>query len=83
MQPTNQTDHIALLSLMICGTLIKRLNELEQLDLSTVQRLHDLVQTVRIHAESHDLHDLRILFENIDRALGAAPPAARAKTEEP
>lgn len=70
MQPENQTDHIALLSLMICGTLIKRLNELHQIDEPTAHRLHQLVKTVRTHAESHDIHDLRILFENIDLSLG-------------
>lgn len=70
MQPENQTDHIALLALMICGMLIKRLNELGQMDDPTAHRLHQLVKTVRTHAEGHDLHDLRILFENIDLALG-------------
>ena len=69
MQPENQTDHIALLALMICGTLIKRLNELGQIDESTANRLHHLVKAVRIHAEGHDVNDLGVLFENIDLAL--------------
>jgi hypothetical protein len=70
MQPENQTDHIALLALMICGTLIKRMNELGQLDEATAGRLHHLVKAVRTHAEGHDVNDLRILFENIDLAVG-------------
>ena len=70
MQPQTPTDHIALLSLMICGTLIKRMNELGQLDEPTAHRLHRLIGSVRTHAESHDIHDLGILFENIDLSLG-------------
>ena len=70
MQPETQTDHIALLALMICGTLIKRLNELGEIDEATGNRLHHLVKAVGRHAENHDIHDLRILFENIDLALG-------------
>jgi hypothetical protein len=69
MQPENQTDHIALLSLMICGTLVKRLNELGQIDEATGQRLHHLVRAVRTHAEGRNLSDLHILFDNIDVAL--------------
>lgn len=69
MQPESQTDHIALLALMICGTLIKRLSDLGQIDPATGQRLHHLVKAVRMHAESRDLHDLHILFENLDLAL--------------
>lgn len=78
MQPENQTDHIALLALMICGTLIKRLNELGQLDQATAHQLHRLVTTVGVHAKSHHLTDLNILFDNIDRALGD-----KAKGTEP
>lgn len=69
MQPENQTDHVALLALMICGTLTKRLNELGQIDEATAKRLHHLVKAVRIHAERHNVHDLSILFDNIDLAL--------------
>ncbi|MET0181007.1 MAG: hypothetical protein ABW194_11085, partial [Novosphingobium sp.] len=39
MEPENQTDHIALLALMICGTLIKRLDEVGHLDEATARRL--------------------------------------------
>jgi hypothetical protein len=70
MQPENQTDHIALLALMICGALIKRLNELGQLDHATAHHLHGLVNTVGVHARTRHLKDLNILFDNIDRALG-------------
>jgi len=78
MQPHSQTDHIALLSLMICGTLIKRLDELGQLDESTARRLHHLVKAVRTHAKGHDVTDLDILFDNIDRALGDKLPEDKA-----
>ena len=70
MQPESQTDHIALLSLMLVGTLIKRLEEVGQLDDATAHQIHRLVDTVRIHAKSSGLTDLKILFDNIDRALG-------------
>ena len=70
MQPENATDHIALLSLMIAGTLIKRLEELGQLDEATARQLHKLVVGVRTHAHSRGLNDLDILFDNVDRALG-------------
>jgi DNA primase large subunit len=70
MQPESQTDHIALLALMICGTLVKRLDELGQLDDATARRLHHLVKAVRTHANARDLTDLEILFDNIDLAAG-------------
>jgi len=73
MQPESQTDHIALLALMICGTLIKRLSELGQLDRATAHHLHGLVVAVGVHARSRHLTDLNILFDNIDRALGDEP----------
>jgi hypothetical protein len=76
MEPENQTDHIALLALMICGTLIKRLDELGQLDEATARRLHRLVATVRTHANRHNATDLKILFDNIDLSLGDSRPAA-------
>ena len=69
MQPENQTDHIALLALMICGVLVKRLDEVGQLDENTARRLHHLVTAVRAHAKAHDLDDLNILFDNIDPGL--------------
>ena len=77
MEPENQTDHIALLALMICGTLIKRLDEIGQLDDATARRLHHLVAAVRTHANRHNASDLKILFDNIDRALGDKVPPAR------
>ena len=80
MQPENQTDHIALLALMICGTLIKRLNEIGQLDEATARRLHHLVEAVRAHANRHNAADLKILFDNIDRALGDKVPQDRPAT---
>ena len=76
MQPANQTDHIALLALMICGVLTKRLQELGQLDEATISLLSHLVKAVRTHAKSHGLSDLDVLFDNIDRALGEHNEAA-------
>ena len=70
MQPENQTDHIALLALMLVGMLIKRLEEVGQLDDATAHHIHRLVGTVRIHAKNAGLSDLNILFDNIDRSLG-------------
>lgn len=71
MQPESQTDHIALLSLMLVGMLIKRLEEVGQLDDATCHQIHRLVGSVRIHAKNSGLTDLNILFDNIDRALGS------------
>ena len=70
MQPENETDHIALLALMIVGTLIKRLDEVGHLDEATARHLHKLVVGVRTHAKTRGLTDLNILFDNIDRTLG-------------
>ena len=72
MNPENQTDHIALLALTISGVLMKRLNELGQLDEATSRHLHQLVKGVRTHAKSRNLTDLNVLFDNIDSALSAA-----------
>jgi hypothetical protein len=69
MSPENQTDHIALLALTISGVLIKRLNELGQLDEPTSRHLAQLVKGVRTHARSRNLTDLNVLFDNIDSAL--------------
>jgi len=69
MQPENQTDHIALLSLMMVGVLTKRLLEVGQLDAATARHLHMLVTSVRKHAGTRGLKDLDILFDNVDRAL--------------
>ncbi len=70
MELTDQTDHIAILSLMLVGVLTKRLNDLGQLDEKTANNLHHLVQGVRTHANGAGLHDLKILFDNIDKTLG-------------
>jgi hypothetical protein len=78
MEPESQTDHIALLALMICGTLIKRLDEVGQLDEATAKRLHHLVNAVRTHAKRHNAADLKILFDNIDHSLGDKLPRAAA-----
>jgi hypothetical protein len=77
MEPDNPTDHIALLALMICGTLIKRLDEVGQLDEVTARRLHHLVRAVRTHAKRHNAADLNILFDNIDLSLGSKLPQTR------
>lgn len=70
MQPESQTDHIALLALMLVGLLIKRLEEIGQLDDATAHQIHRLVGTVGVHAKNAGLRDLNILFDNIERALG-------------
>lgn len=69
MQLENQTDHIAILSLMMMGVLTKRLGELGYLDDPTARHLHQLVVGVQKHAKNLGLTDLNILFENIDRTL--------------
>ncbi|MET0373314.1 MAG: hypothetical protein ABW128_03535 [Rhizorhabdus sp.] len=74
MEPENQTDHIALLALMICGTLIKRMDEVGQLDEATAKRLHRLVEAVRTHAKRHNAADLKILFDNIELSIGDKLP---------
>jgi hypothetical protein len=69
MELKNQSDHIALLSLMIVGVLTKRLIQVNQLDRDTADQIHRLVQGVRIHAKNAGLADLNVLFDNIDAAL--------------
>ncbi len=69
MELESPTDHIAMLSLMIAGTLIKRLDDVGQLDDKTADRLHKLVEGVRIHAKHHGITDLNILFDNIEKTL--------------
>lgn len=69
MELKDQTDHIALLSLMMVGVLTKRLIEVGQLDDATADQLHKLVKGVRIHAKSVGLTDLNVLFDNIDKTL--------------
>ena len=75
MELANQSDHIAMLALMISGVLIQRLNQLGQLDEATARQLHQLTAAVRTHAKSRGLTDLNILFDNIDRAMGDKLPA--------
>ena len=72
MQLHDQTDHVAILSLMLVGVLIKRLHECGQLDEATERQLHQLVGGVRTHAEHAGYSDLKILFDNIDQAIGGA-----------
>ncbi len=69
MQPTNQTDHIAILSLMMVGVLTKRLKKLGHLDDETSSHLHRLVKAVREHARISGIDDLNALFDNIDKEL--------------
>jgi hypothetical protein len=69
MQLKDEADHIAILSLMMVGVLTKRMNELGHLDESTSAHLHRLVSTVREHAQASGVDDLKILFDNIDKAL--------------
>ena len=76
MELKNQTNHIAILALMMVGMLIKRLNDLGQLDETTVHHLQMLVQGVRVHAKNAGLADLNILFDNIDKSLSERAGAA-------
>jgi len=71
MELKNSSDHIAILSLMMVGTLVKRLNDTGGLDDATKRQLHRLVAGVRKHAHHAGLDDdLHIMFDNLDRALG-------------
>jgi RIO-like serine/threonine protein kinase len=78
MKLENETDHMAILALMISGLLLRRLNELGQIDEVTANHLHQLVAGVRRHAAISDLGDLNVLFDNIDRSLGSREQAAVA-----
>ena len=69
MEPKTQTDHIAILSLMMVGVLTKRLKELDQLDDETTKHLHKLVKSVGVHAQSSGVEDLKALFRVIDNSL--------------
>lgn len=71
MELRDQTDHIAILALMMVGVLTERLDQLGQLDDRTAERMHHLVGGVRTHARNSGIKDLNVLFDNIDRALGA------------
>lgn len=76
MELKDQTDHIALLALMISGVLAKRLIEVGQLDQETASHIHRLVHGVRLHAKNAGMSDLNVLFDNIDKALEDVPVAA-------
>ncbi len=69
MQPKSQTDHIAILSLMMVGVLTKRLIDIGQMDKVTAEHLHKLVQGVRTHAKAVGVNDLNSIFDNIDSKL--------------
>lgn len=69
MKLENQSDHIALLALMLAGALTKRLAETGQLDDHTTAHIHKLVHGVRTHARHAKLTDLDVLFDNIDNTL--------------
>lgn len=76
MELKDQTDHIALLSLMIVGRLTKRMIDTDQLDRETAEEIHRLVRGVRIHAKNSGLTDLNVLFDNIDTMLEERRQAA-------
>jgi len=69
MELKNQSDHVALLSLMLVGVLTKRLTETGHMDDESASQIHRLVHGVRIHARHAGLDDLNVLFDNIDRTL--------------
>lgn len=71
MELKDGTDHVAILALAMVGVLTKRLNDLGQLDEATANQLHKLVKGVRLHANHAGLQELKILFDNIDKALAA------------
>jgi hypothetical protein len=71
MQPSNSTDHIALLSLMLVGLLARRLAELGQLDERTRNHMRRLVDGVRLHADNRGLDDLKVLLDNMESSVAA------------
>lgn len=79
MKLENQSDHVALLSLMLVGTLTKRLAEIGHLDDHTTEHIHRLVQGVRIHAKHASLPDLNVLFDNIENSLESRRTSATSK----
>ena len=76
MSPENQTDHIAILALMMVGVLAKRLHDVDMLDDETEKHLHKLVQGVRKHAETVGITDMNALFTNIERHLNSGKKEA-------
>lgn len=71
MELNNQSDHIALLSLMAVGVLTERLAKLGHLDSETEERIQRLVQGVRIHAKNAGLTDINVLLDNLEHSLRA------------
>lgn len=72
MVPTDVTDHIALLSIMMVRVLARRLNELGQLDEATRKQLRRLVESVRTHAANRGLlEELETLFQNLEKSVSA------------
>ena len=69
MHPKDQTDHIALLSLMMVGLLTRRMKDLGQLDEPTAAHLQRLVHNVRVHAKASGIEDLNVLFDNLEKSL--------------
>ena len=69
MHPKDQTDHIALLSLMMVGLLTRRMKDLGQLDEPTATHLQRLVHNVRVHAKASGIEDLNVLFDNLEKSL--------------
>lgn len=74
MQLENQTDHIAILALMMVGVLVRRLQQVGQLDETTSRQLLQLVDGVRKHAKLSGITDLHILFDNLDSSLRERGP---------
>ncbi len=70
MDVRSPADHIAILSLMMTGVLVERLNELGQLDEATARHLHHLVRAVRKHANVVGHQELDSLFDRIDDKIG-------------
>ena len=62
-------ENIAILSLMMVGTLIERLNELGQLDEKTARHLHHLVAAVRKHTQLQGGHEFDQLFNRVEDKL--------------
>lgn len=69
MEPKSQSEHIALLSLMIVGVLTDRLAKLGHLDEETSEHIRRLIRGVRIHARSTGLTDLEVLLDNLEQNL--------------
>jgi hypothetical protein len=75
MELKSQSDHIALLALMVVGVLTERLADLGHLDDNTADHIRRMVQGVRIHARNAGLADINVLLDNLERGLPAHAPA--------